>query len=117
MRKAAFSTLGRDFRSTVARAQRCPARIESQEQHRAVAGSNCGTTRPDVTRALLPLFLLLAACGDGSRGGANAAGPDAPASEAELAQDAELANEAAADEAADIENFGGNAAALDDNRQ
>lgn len=43
------------------------------------------------------------------------AGPDAPASPAELAEDAALANEAAADEAADIEAYGGNAAAMEAN--
>jgi hypothetical protein len=37
--------------------------------------------------------------------------------QAELAEDPNLANEAAADEAADIENFGGNAAAMDANAQ
>jgi hypothetical protein len=69
-----------------------------------------------VSRMILPALLLLSACGRGGEE-TNAAGPDAPASEAELAQDAELANEAAADEAADIENFGGSAAAMDANRQ
>ncbi len=64
------------------------------------------------------LLLALSACGGaGEETASNAAGPDAPASEAELAEDAALANEAAADEAADIENFGGNAAAMPANAQ
>ncbi len=68
-------------------------------------------------RSTLPAaFLLLAACGGGGQdNNQSAAGPDAPAGTAELAEDPELANEAAADEAADIENFGGNAAMIDAN--
>ncbi len=50
------------------------------------------------------LCLLLAACGQ-------EAAPDAPANAAQLSDAAALANEAAADEAADMETFGGNAAA------
>jgi hypothetical protein len=63
-------------------------------------------------------MLLLAACsGPGEEASNGAAGSSAPADQAALAEDAELANEAAADEAADIENFGGSAAAIDANRQ
>ncbi len=51
---------------------------------------------------------LLTACGQGSE-----AAPDPPATEAELANDAALANEAAADEAADMATYGGNAAAME----
>jgi hypothetical protein len=80
--------------------------------------------RMNVTRSILPALFLLAACGGSGGAGGNeeaaateAAGPDAPASEAELAADAALANEAAADEAADIENYGGSAAAMEANAQ
>ncbi len=69
---------------------------------------------------LVPLFMLAAAgcggAGSEAEGGANnAAGQAAaevPDDAALLAQDPELANEAAADEAADMETFGGNAAAM-----
>ena len=57
-------------------------------------------------RSVLLIVAALAACGE-------PAAPDAPASEADLANAAALANEAAADEAADMSNFGGNAAAID----
>ncbi|MDP8913247.1 MAG: circumsporozoite protein [Pseudomonadota bacterium] len=73
-------------------------------------------------RAFVPLLLIAtAACSGGEaemagNAGANA-GADAPADPAELAEDAALANEAAADEAADIEAFGGNAAAMEGNRR
>jgi hypothetical protein len=54
----------------------------------------------------------LAGCGgEGPAENARAA-PDASLTEAELAEDAALANEAAA-EAADMHNFGGNGAAMD----
>ncbi len=76
------------------------------------------------SQSILTVILLLAlpACDGGAaenQAASNlaAAGPDAPASEAELADDAALANEAAADEAADIENYGGNAAAMPANGQ
>lgn len=68
-------------------------------------------------------ILLLGACGGGGEpeGGANnAAGEaalEAPDEAVALAQDPELANEAAADEAADMETYGGNAAAMDGNRK
>ncbi len=75
------------------------------------------------TRAFVPLALLLVAAGcGGEESGENEAagnevleGPAATAPEdaAILAQDPELANEAAADEAADMEAYGGNAAAMD----
>lgn len=75
-------------------------------------------------RAFFPLLLLAAsACGGSGAEGEDGANmdageaPDAAAGAAELAQDAELANEAAADEAADVEAFGGNAAAMEGNRQ
>ncbi len=70
-----------------------------------------------VMRTILPILLfLLAGCG-GAADEANQAnaGGEVPPGAAELAQDPELANEAAADEAADIENFGGSAAAIDAN--
>nr|WP_295371699.1 hypothetical protein [uncultured Sphingosinicella sp.] len=53
----------------------------------------------------------LAACDSGGQSEGNAAGPDAAAGNAELAQDPELANQAAAAEALDTELYGGNAAA------
>ena len=71
-------------------------------------------------RPFLPLLLIATpACSGGEaemsgNAGTNAV-PDAPASPAELAEDAALANEAAADEAADIEAYGGNAAAMEGN--
>ncbi len=58
-----------------------------------------------------PLPLLAAALA--TCGGSPAADP--PASEAELANAAALANEAAVDEAADTAYFGGNAAAAQGN--
>lgn len=66
-------------------------------------------------RPLAPLAaLMLAACGSGGTVASNegAAAEELP-SDAELARDAELANEAAADEAADMNNFGGSAAEMD----
>ena len=71
-------------------------------------------------RAFVPLLLIAtAACSGGEAemqdNTAINSGPDAPPGPAELAADAELANEAAADEAADIEAFGGNAAAMEGN--
>ncbi len=60
--------------------------------------------------AVLAAALLATACGPASE-----AAPDPPATEAELAEDAALANEAAADEAADMATFGGNAAAMEAN--
>lgn len=62
----------------------------------------------------LPLAML-AGCGGTSDEGSNASPPAAEVvpSEAELARDAELANEAAADEAADMNNFGGSAAEME----
>ena len=79
-----------------------------------------------LNRLLVPLLLAgtAAACGEGGNeieGGANAAAGEAataaPDDAAALAEDPELANEAAADEAADMETFGGNAAAMDGNQQ
>lgn len=68
-------------------------------------------------RARLSVLLVWALTGCGSSGEernlASGQGPDAPANEAELAADAALANEAAAAEAADIAQYGGNAAARD----
>ncbi len=71
---------------------------------------------------LLLVILFTAGCGDGAAGSNNAAtandlAAEAPQDAAVLAQDPELANDAAADEAADMEAFGGNAAAMDGNRQ
>lgn len=71
-------------------------------------------------RTFVPLLLMAApACSGGEaemsgNAGSNA-GSDVPAGPDELAEDAALANEAAADEAADIEAFGGNAAAMEGN--
>jgi hypothetical protein len=61
--------------------------------------------------AAATVALLLAACGSGD--GSNDVSADVPSTEAELANAAALAGEAAADEAADMNNFGGNAAAMD----
>ncbi len=58
--------------------------------------------------AVLGLALLATACGPASE-----AAPDRPATDAELANGAALANEAAADEAADMATYGGNAAAME----
>ena len=58
----------------------------------------------------LGLALSLAGCGGGESNQARGS-VDPPATEAELAEDAALANAAAAAEAADIANYGGNAAA------
>jgi hypothetical protein len=69
---------------------------------------------------LVPLLLIMASACSGEEAaksgdnGSNAS-LDASSESAELAQDAGLANEAAADEAADIEAFGGNAAAMEGN--
>jgi hypothetical protein len=65
-------------------------------------------------KAAVLLALALCACGGEREQGSNASAPtvDAMPSEAELARDAELANEAAADEAADMSNFGGSAAEM-----
>jgi hypothetical protein len=70
--------------------------------------------------AALAASLALAACGSDGTGGEQAppatneaAAPDAAPTEAELARDAALADEAAADEAADMNNFGGSAAEMD----
>ncbi len=63
------------------------------------------------TNALPFLSLLAVACGGADEGGQGK--PEAAPGAAELAAHAELANEAAADEAADMSNFGGNAAAID----
>jgi len=72
---------------------------------------------------VLPI-LLLATAGCGGGGEANESAEDVnavsgvmPEDAAALAQDPELANEAAADEAADMEAYGGNAAAMDANGQ
>ena len=72
-----------------------------------------------MVRPLIPaLLLLLAACGGVEEANNQAdVGGEVPPGQAELAEDPNLANEAAADEAADIENFGGNAAAMDANAQ
>ena len=60
------------------------------------------------------LVLSLAACGSGgsSDGGNKAAAPEPMPTEAELANDAALANAAAADEGFDMNTYGGNAAAM-----
>jgi len=65
---------------------------------------------------MLPALIALLGCGsDRTDEASNGSVPavDAVPSEAELARDAELANEAAADEAADMNNFGGSAAEMD----
>jgi hypothetical protein len=60
----------------------------------------------------LAALLALVACGPaGGEGEGNAAGPDVPAGQSQLAEDPELANQAAAAEALDTELYGGNAAA------
>jgi DUF917 family protein len=73
------------------------------------------------TRRLLISSFLLGASACGSGGGGNEVAADnmaenlaaeAPEDAALLAQDPELANEAAADEAADMDEYGGNAAAM-----
>jgi len=116
MRKAAFSMRADKFPRAVAPAQRLASRRNITAPLRVRETGN--NKEPDVTRSILPALLLLGACGgEGERAAANGVGPDAPASEAELAQDAALANEAAAAEAADIEQYGGSAAAMDANRQ
>ena len=61
----------------------------------------------------LAAFLALAACQEP----AATPPPDAPANQAQLANAAAIANEAAADEARDIRRFGGNATAIELNRQ
>ena len=63
----------------------------------------------------LAAALMIGGCGDDTS--RNASAPDAPATEAELAEDAALANEAAAAEAADMATYGGNAAAEQTNKQ
>jgi hypothetical protein len=73
-------------------------------------------------RAFVPLLLIATpACSGGevemSGNAGTDAGADAPAGPAELADDSALADEAAADEAADIEAFGGNAAAMEADRR
>ena len=62
---------------------------------------------------LLAAILGLTACQEP----ADTPPPDAPANQAQLANAAALANEAAADEARDIRRFGGNATAIELNRQ
>ena len=59
--------------------------------------------------------VALTACGGAADQASDNAAPaaDAMPSEEELARDAELANEAAADEAADMNNFGGSAAEME----
>ena len=61
----------------------------------------------------LAVLLALAAC----QKPAATPPPDAPANQAQLANAAAIANEAAADEARDIRRFGGNATAIELNRQ
>ena len=64
--------------------------------------------------AMLALAVLTACGGADEQASDNAApAADAMPSEEELARDAELANEAAADEAADMNNFGGSAAEME----
>lgn len=69
------------------------------------------------TGAALIALAALAGCGGGGETNEtqNVAGPaaDAMPTEAELARDAALASEAAADEAADMNNFGGSAAEME----
>lgn len=57
--------------------------------------------------------LCLPGCGGGDPAENAQAAADAAPTEAQLAEDAALANEAAAAEAADMHEFGGNAAAMD----
>jgi hypothetical protein len=72
--------------------------------------------------APLALVLLLAACGSGdpnsaaaNQAGAEAEPSGAPVEALDPEEAAALANEAAADEAADMDAYGGNAAAGADN--
>lgn len=58
------------------------------------------------------LLLVLAACEP-----AETPPPDAPPTKPQLAKAARVANEAASDEARDISQFGGNAAAMAANQQ
>jgi hypothetical protein len=71
--------------------------------------------RPSRTIILsLGAMALLTACnsgGGGAEGEGNGSGADAAAAQMELADDPELANQAAAAEALDTELYGGNAAA------
>ena len=71
----------------------------------------------DPKAALAALALLgLAGCGGGEPAAENnmaAAVEDPAPTPAEIEADAELANDAAADEAADMEAYGGNAAAME----
>jgi hypothetical protein len=62
---------------------------------------------------VLAAAAALAGCGGADPAENAQAAPDAAPTEAELAEDAALANEAAEDEAADMHTFGGNAAAMD----
>jgi hypothetical protein len=75
-----------------------------------------GESRLDQGRIRAGLMVTVAGCDRGGNEHATA-GPDAPATEAELAEDAALANEAAAAEAADTSAYGGNAAAAETNGQ
>jgi hypothetical protein len=63
----------------------------------------------------IALALALPACGGGTETAANntAAAPDAVPTQAELDRDAALAGEAAEDEAADMNDFGGDAVNMD----
>jgi hypothetical protein len=64
----------------------------------------------------LPALVALAGCGGGGEQASNnvaGAVADAMPTEEELARDADLANEAAADEASDMSNFGGSAAEME----
>jgi hypothetical protein len=65
------------------------------------------------------VLVALSACGGAAEenAAANQSGAEMLDGQAELAEDPNLANEAAADEAADIENYGGSAAAIDSNAQ
>ena len=81
----------------------------------------------EVRRAFIPLAALAACACSGeperneeAEAGTNSAAVgalEAPEEAALLAQDPELANESAADETADVEAYGGNAAAMGSNGQ
>jgi len=63
--------------------------------------------------AVAALAVALGGCGGSDAANNSAAAPDAVPTQAELDRDAALAGEAAEDEAADMNNFGGDAINMD----
>jgi hypothetical protein len=87
--------------------------VPSSRSHAFIPDHQETDMRPSKSTALsLGALALLAACSSGgeAQGEGNASGTDA-AAQLELADDPELANQAAAAEALDTELYGGNAAA------